>query len=74
MRSSLVGRFYRAREIDEEPLVQEGQTIAPGQVVGVIEAMNLFSEIESEEGGLVARILVANGDRVEYGQPLLELE
>ncbi|GAC1430627.1 MAG: acetyl-CoA carboxylase biotin carboxyl carrier protein [Chloroflexota bacterium] len=74
VRSSLVGRFYRAREIDAEPLVRVGDTIAPGQLIGVVEAMSLFSEVESEEGGRIARVLVESGDRVEYGQPLLEFE
>jgi acetyl-CoA carboxylase biotin carboxyl carrier protein len=73
VRSSVVGRFYRTREIDGDPLVREGDTIAPGQVVGIVEAMNLLSEIESDAGGQVVRVLVANGERVEYGQPLIEL-
>jgi acetyl-CoA carboxylase biotin carboxyl carrier protein len=74
LRSPLVGRFYRARQIEDDPLVREGDAVVAGQAVGIVEAMNLFSEIETEEGGRITRILVANGDRVEYGQPLMEFE
>jgi acetyl-CoA carboxylase biotin carboxyl carrier protein len=74
IRSPIVGRFYRARHLEDEPLVREGDTVVAGQAVGVVEAMNLFSDIESEESGRVTRLLIGNGDRVEYGQPLMELD
>jgi acetyl-CoA carboxylase biotin carboxyl carrier protein len=72
--SALVGRFYRTRPNEADPLVHDGEVISPGQTVAFIEAMNLFNEVTSEHGGRVARILVHDGDRVEYGQPLMELE
>lgn len=68
--SPLVGTFYVASSPDAEPFVKKGDTVKKGQVLGIIEAMKLMNEIECEFDGVVADILVANGDMVEYGQPL----
>lgn len=68
--SPLVGTFYAASSPDAEPFVKKGDTVKKGQVLGIIEAMKLMNEIECEFDGVVADILVANGDMVEYGQPL----
>jgi acetyl-CoA carboxylase biotin carboxyl carrier protein len=54
--------------------VQEGDIIQPGDRVGIVEAMKMMNEIEAEIGGRVARILVKNGQAVEYGQPLMLIE
>jgi acetyl-CoA carboxylase biotin carboxyl carrier protein len=70
----MVGTFYLAPNPDSEPYVQAGQNIETGQVVCIIEAMKLMNEIESEWNGKVVKILVQNGQPVEYGQPLLIVE
>ena len=72
--SPIVGTFYRAPAPDADPYVQVGQSIASGAVVGIIEAMKIMNEIESERGGKVVKILVENGQAVEYNQPLVVLD
>lgn len=66
----LVGTFYSASAPDAEPFVQVGDTVKKGQVLGIVEAMKLMNEIESEYDGVVKAILVKNGDLVEYGQDM----
>mgnify|MGYP001036551558 CR=1 FL=1 len=71
--SPLVGIFYAAPAEDAEPFVQEGDGIEKGQTLGIVEAMKLMNEIESEYDGIVEEILVKNEETVEYGQPLFLL-
>lgn len=71
--SPLVGTFYSASSPDAEPFVKEGDTVKKGQVLGIIEAMKLMNEIESEYDGVVEAILVNNEDTVEFGQPLFRI-
>jgi len=70
----MVGTFYRAPSPDADPYVEVGQTVEPGQVVCIIEAMKLMNEIESEVKGRIAEILVENAQPVEFGQPLFIVE
>jgi len=70
----MVGTFYAAPTPKDPAYVQEGDTIHPGDRVGIIEAMKMMNEIECEVGGRVARILVKNGQPVEYGQTLMIIE
>jgi acetyl-CoA carboxylase biotin carboxyl carrier protein len=70
----MVGTFYRASSPTAEPFVQEGDQVKAGQVLCIIEAMKLMNEIESRAAGRVSKILVENGQAVEYGQPLFLLE
>jgi acetyl-CoA carboxylase biotin carboxyl carrier protein len=72
--SPMVGTFYGSPSPKDPAYVQEGDTIEPGDRVGIVEAMKMMNEIESEIGGRVARILVKNGQPVEYGQPLMIIE
>jgi acetyl-CoA carboxylase biotin carboxyl carrier protein len=72
--SPMVGTFYNAPSPKDTPYVQEGDTIQPGDRVGIVEAMKMMNEIESEISGRVAKILVKNGQPVEYGQPLMIVE
>ena len=72
--SPVVGIFYAAPAEDAEPLVQEGDRIQTGQILGIVEAMKLMNELESDCSGTVRKILVSNGDMVEYGQPLFVVE
>lgn len=67
----MVGTFYAASSPDSDPYVAEGDPVEPGQVVGIIEAMKMMNQIESEVTGTVSRILVKNAQPVEYGQPLI---
>jgi len=70
----MVGTFYRAPAPDAEPYVKLGETVEPGQVLFIIEAMKMMNEIESECRGKVVEILVENGAPVEYGQPLMRVQ
>ncbi len=72
--SPIVGTFYRAPSPDSEPFVEVGSKVRKGQVLCIIEAMKLMNEIESEVDGVVVRILVENGQPVEYGEPLFLIE
>ena len=72
--SPLVGIFYAAPAEDAEPFVQEGDGIEKGQTLGIVEAMKLMNELESDYCGTVKQILVSNGEMVEYGQPLFIVE
>lgn len=71
--SPLVGTFYSSANPESEPFVRIGDTVKKGQVLGIIEAMKLMNEIESEYDGVVEAILVNNEDVVEYGQPLFRI-
>ena len=68
--SPMVGTFYSAANPDTPPFVQVGAAISPGTVVCLIEAMKVFNEIKAETAGTVERVLVSNGDAVEFGQKL----
>jgi acetyl-CoA carboxylase biotin carboxyl carrier protein len=74
IKSQLPGIFYRRPSPDADPYVAEGDTVQPGDVVGVIEIMKNFYEVKSESDGVVARFLVENEALVEAGQDLLLLE
>jgi len=72
--SPIVGTFYRAPAPDADPYVQVGDSVSPGTVLCVVEAMKLMNEIESDVSGKVIKILVENGNPVEYNQPLFFIE
>jgi len=74
VRSPIVGTFYRAPAPDAAPFVQLGQHVAVGAVLCIVEAMKLMNEIESDAAGTVVKILVENGQPVEYDQPLFLIE
>ncbi|GAA5336475.1 MULTISPECIES: acetyl-CoA carboxylase biotin carboxyl carrier protein [Thermus] len=74
IRAPIVGTFYRAPAPDAPPYVKEGDRVEKGQVLCIIEAMKLMNEIESEVSGIVRKILVQNGEPVEYGQPLFLIQ
>jgi len=72
--SPIVGTFYRSSSPDAPPFVDVGSEVKKGQIVCIIEAMKLMNEIESEVDGIVVRVLVENGQPVEYGEPLFLIE
>jgi acetyl-CoA carboxylase biotin carboxyl carrier protein len=74
IKSPIVGTFYRAPAPDAASFVEIGSTVQPGTVMCIVEAMKLMNEIESDIQGKVTRILVENGQPVEYDQPLFLIE
>jgi acetyl-CoA carboxylase biotin carboxyl carrier protein len=74
LEAPMVGTFYRAPAPDADPFVREGDLVDEGQVLCIIEAMKLMNEIEAKMAGRVAKILVDNGQPVEYGQSLFLIE
>ena len=66
----MVGIFYSSPSPDQPPFVNKGQNIKTGDVLCIIEAMKIMNQIEADIDGKLVRILVENGDPVEYGQPL----
>jgi acetyl-CoA carboxylase biotin carboxyl carrier protein len=66
----MVGTFYRAPKPDAPPFVAEGDVVKEGQVICIVEAMKLMNEIESKVAGRIAKVVVENGQPVEFGQPL----
>lgn len=67
----MVGTFYRAASPDSAPFVEVGKQVAAGDVICIIEAMKLMNQIEADKAGVVAAILVEDGQPVEFGQPLV---
>lgn len=74
IKSPLVGTFYRAPSPGAPPFVEEGDIVSKGQVLCIIEALKVMNEIESDIDGKVVKILVENGQPVEYGQELFYIE
>jgi oxaloacetate decarboxylase alpha subunit len=70
----MVGTFYRASQPGAPPFVEEGDAVAPGQTLCILEAMKLMNEVKAEVEGVVRTIHVQNGQAVEYGQALFDLE
>jgi acetyl-CoA carboxylase biotin carboxyl carrier protein len=70
----MVGTFYRAPSPNAAPFVAEGDVVKEGQALCIIEAMKLMNEIEAKVAGRIARIVVENGQPVEYGQALFLVE
>jgi acetyl-CoA carboxylase biotin carboxyl carrier protein len=73
IKSPIVGTFYSAPSPDSDPYVKVGVDVNPETVVCIIEAMKVMNEIKAEISGTVARIMVANGQAVEYGQVLFKV-
>jgi acetyl-CoA carboxylase biotin carboxyl carrier protein len=74
LEAPMVGTFYRSPSPTADPFVSEGDVVKENQVLCIIEAMKLMNEIESKVGGRIAKILVENGQAVEYGQPLFLID
>jgi acetyl-CoA carboxylase biotin carboxyl carrier protein len=74
IKSPMVGTFYRSPSPDAPAFVQEGDMVQKGQPLCIVEAMKMMNEIESDAAGRVVRILVENGQPVEYEQPLMVIE
>jgi oxaloacetate decarboxylase (Na+ extruding) subunit alpha len=72
--SPMVGTFYRSPAPGSAPFIEEGEAIAAGQTLCILEAMKLMNEVKSEIEAIVRRVHVENAEPVEYGQLLFELE
>jgi acetyl-CoA carboxylase biotin carboxyl carrier protein len=69
----MVGKFYAAPSPAEPPFVGEGSRVEAGGTIGLIEVMKVFTSIKTETSGIIERILVSNGEFVEFGQTLFWL-
>jgi acetyl-CoA carboxylase biotin carboxyl carrier protein len=73
-RSPMVGTFYRSPTPGARAFVEEGQEVKVGDILCIIEAMKILNQIESERAGVIKKIMVENGQPVEYNQPLFVIE
>lgn len=71
--SPLPGTFYRRSDPDAEPFVKEGDSVQPGDVIGLVEIMKSFHEVKADSGGVVDQFLVENEGEVDIGQEILVL-
>lgn len=74
IKSPMVGTFYEAPSPGSKPFVVVGQQVSSGDTLCIIEAMKILNQIESDKSGIVKKILVENGQPVEYNQPLFIIE
>ena len=74
MTSPIVGTFYAAPSPEKPPYVQVGKQVHKGDVLFIIESMKLMNEVTSEFDGVVAEIMVEDGDTVEFGEPIMRIE
>ena len=74
VKSPMVGTFYTASSPEAKPFVQVGSVVNEGDTICIIEAMKILNEIEADKSGTVTRIMVDNGQAVEYGQSLFVIE
>jgi acetyl-CoA carboxylase biotin carboxyl carrier protein len=70
VKSPMVGTFFCAESSDHPPFVIEGNHIKPGQKVGIIEAMKIMKDVNSNIGGKIVKVLIKDAHPVEYGQEL----
>jgi len=70
IKSPTVGTFYIAQSPGEPPFAKVGDTVSPDTIVCIVEAMKLFNKIPAKVSGTIAKVLLVDGDAVEYGQPM----
>ena len=74
LRSPRGGAFYRSSGPDAAPFVEVGQQVKVGDALCIVEAMKMMNQIQSDKAGVIKRILVENGDTVEFDQPMFIIE
>lgn len=74
IKSPIVGTFYRAPSPDSPPYVEKGSAVKKGQPLCVLEAMKMMNTLECEFDGVIEDILVANGELVEFDQPIFTIK
>lgn len=72
--SPMVGTFYASPSPEADPFVKVGQKVKVGDSVCIVEAMKMFNKIEADADGTISRVLLNDGDPVEFDQPLFEIE
>ena len=70
----MVGTFYIAPSPDSDPFVKEGDSVTEDTTICIVEAMKVMNEIKAEKKGRISKVLISDGDTVEYGQPIFVLE
>jgi len=73
VKSPIVGTFYESPSPGSPPFVKPGDTVEVGQILCIVEAMKLMNEIESDVAGEIVKMLVSNGQPIEYGQELFAI-
>ena len=73
VKSPIVGTFYESPSPGSPPFVKAGDTVEVGQILCIVEAMKLMNEIESDVAGEIVKMLVSNGQPIEYGQELFAI-
>lgn len=74
VKSPIVGTFFRSPSPDSDPFVKDGDVVAKGDTLCIVEAMKIMNEIESEYSGKIVKILVEDNQPIEYDQPLFIIE
>lgn len=74
VKSPMVGTFYASSTPGGKPMVDVGSTVKEGEAICIIEAMKIMNEIEADKAGTITKVLVQNGQAVEFGQPLFIIE
>ena len=74
VKAPMVGTFYRSASPEAKPFVEVGTQVKEGDTLCIVEAMKILNEINAEASGSVTRVMVENGQPVEYGQPLFVIE
>ena len=74
VKSPMVGTFYRSSSPGAKAFAEVGQQVKEGETICIIEAMKILNEIEADKAGTITKILVENGQAVEYGAPLFIIE
>ena len=73
VRSPIVGTYYESPSPGSPPFVKPGDMVEVGQIICIVEAMKLMNEIEADASGEIVKMLVANGQPIEYGQELFAI-
>ncbi|MEA3238741.1 MAG: biotin/lipoyl-containing protein [Candidatus Bipolaricaulota bacterium] len=74
IKAPLLGTFYSRPNPEDEAFVTDGDEVSPGDTVCIIDAMKVMNEIKAESSARIKKVLVEDGDPVQYGQPLFLLE
>lgn len=74
IRSPMVGIFYRKPNLNSKPFIEIGQKIEKGDILCIVEAMKTMNQITSDKSGIIKKILIKNGQPVEFDEPLLIIE
>ncbi len=74
IKSPMIGTFYRSSSPDKDAYLNIGDSVKPGKVICIVEAMKLFNEIEAEVSGTVVKVLIDDATPVEYDQPLFLID